>query len=112
MAERTCIICRSVAEKWTLLRFSAKGSALVVDREQANPGRGAYVHEQVNCLSRMGQPARWERALKLGEKALEPTTVIALGRELLSEAQKGQMGPETSEMPPQPRARKGRKVRL
>ena len=85
MAERTCIICRSKADKERLVRVVATGAGLSVDRRQSLPGRGAYIHASSTCVSRLAQVGRWERALRLPERTLDARLVAKLAEELMSE---------------------------
>jgi len=73
--ERTCVICRSRTTKETLARVVMCGNAPVWDKEQRLPGRGAYVHVAVGCLSKMAQAGKWERALRIKPGTLD---VVAL----------------------------------
>lgn len=82
--ERTCCICRSKGDKRTLIRLVAQEGVLVVDDQQRLPGRGGYVHGNVECLSRMGQPQRWERALRLKGASLEASQVSRVVMELMT----------------------------
>lgn len=54
----------------SLLRMVLCEGVLVWDEEQRLPGRGAYVHPDIGCISRMGQAARWERALRISQGIL------------------------------------------
>lgn len=57
---------------------------LAVDYEQRLPGRGGYVHLAIECLSKMGQPGRWERALRLKGASLEASQVSRVVMELMA----------------------------
>jgi len=59
------------------------GGELAVDDFQRLPGRGAYIHPFVACLSRMGDSKRWERALRVGNPGLERAQVSRLAMELM-----------------------------
>jgi predicted RNA-binding protein YlxR (DUF448 family) len=48
--ERTCIGCRGRGEKGQLLRLVNRATVLVVDADQTEPGRGAYVHRRAGCV--------------------------------------------------------------
>lgn len=63
--ERSCVVCRGKAQKSTLLRVVWTEGGAVIDRLQRLPGRGGYLHRSWECWSRMRQPARWARALRL-----------------------------------------------
>jgi len=48
--ERTCIGCRGRSSKAELLRLVWSSTAVVVDVSQVEPGRGAYLHRNPDCL--------------------------------------------------------------
>lgn len=53
--QRTCVGCREVQSKRTLIRIVRHHEEIVVDLTGKLEGRGAYLHNQVSC---------WERGLK------------------------------------------------
>jgi predicted RNA-binding protein YlxR (DUF448 family) len=53
--QRTCIGCRTVLAKKTLIRIVRTEEGVKVDSTGKAPGRGAYIHGNQSC---------WERALK------------------------------------------------
>jgi uncharacterized protein len=53
--QRTCIGCRSVLAKRTLVRLVRTPEGVLVDPSGKINGRGAYLHNQQSC---------WERGLK------------------------------------------------
>ncbi len=55
--QRTCIACREVNEKRSLIRIVRSQDGIRVDTTGRLPGRGAYLHESKEC---------WEKALKKG----------------------------------------------
>ncbi|MGO2111249.1 MAG: YlxR family protein [Pseudoclavibacter sp.] len=55
---RTCIGCRSHAERSQLLRIVSRDGRLLVDGSARQPGRGAWVHPLVDCI----EPALARRA--------------------------------------------------
>jgi hypothetical protein len=71
MNERTCIICRSKGDKRSLVRIVYRNGALEVEERTSLPGRGAYVHPSIDCVSKMGNSARWEKALGLQVGSLD-----------------------------------------
>lgn len=53
--QRTCVGCREVQPKRTLIRIVRHQQGVVVDLTGKLEGRGAYLHNQASC---------WERGLK------------------------------------------------
>jgi predicted RNA-binding protein YlxR (DUF448 family) len=53
--QRTCIGCRTVLAKKTLVRIVRTNEGVMVDPTGKAPGRGAYIHWNRSC---------WEAALK------------------------------------------------
>ena len=53
--QRTCVGCREVLAKRTLIRIVRGPDAVYVDTSGKMPGRGAYLHDRRSC---------WERGLK------------------------------------------------
>lgn len=70
--QRTCIGCREVNEKKTLIRIVRSPEGVCIDPTGRMPGRGAYLHETKDC---------WEKALKRG----------ALGRALKADITPAEM---------------------
>jgi predicted RNA-binding protein YlxR (DUF448 family) len=52
---RTCVGCREVQPKRSLIRIVRGPDGVAVDLSGKKPGRGAYLHDQKSC---------WEAALK------------------------------------------------
>lgn len=52
---RTCVGCREVEPKRSLIRIVRGPNGVEVDPSGKKPGRGAYLHDQKSC---------WESALK------------------------------------------------
>ena len=72
-------MCRSKGEKRKLARLVClSDSTLVWDEGWSAPGRGAYVHLNLECLSKMSQLGRWERALRLVSGTLNRVQVNEL----------------------------------
>ena len=87
MPQRTCVGCRQVLAKRTLVRLVRGPEGVRVDPTGKANGRGAYLHNQRSC---------WERALK-GD-ALENALRAALGeadRAYLSQIGQAMPGEET-----------------
>jgi predicted RNA-binding protein YlxR (DUF448 family) len=53
--QRTCVGCREVHAKRTLIRVVRRPDGIVIDATGKLAGRGAYLHDQRSC---------WERGLK------------------------------------------------
>lgn len=64
-SERMCVICRGKEDKSTLIRLVYSNGSIVVDRNHDLPGRGAYLHRTWECWSRLGNPSKWARALRI-----------------------------------------------
>lgn len=91
-SERTCCICRATADKRSLARLICLDGKLVWDIRQSLPGRGGYVHQEAKCVSKMGQPARWERVLKVPPGTLKAVNVEEVARGLFVETCVGSLG--------------------
>ncbi len=85
--QRTCIACREVLAKRTLVRLVRGPDGVRPDPTGKAAGRGAYLHNRRSC---------WERALKgdLLDRALRATLTTAEREEL---RRIGQTMPEDSE---------------
>ena len=55
--QRTCVACREVNEKRSLVRIVRTPEGVAVDPTGRMPGRGAYLHDSREC---------WEKAQKKG----------------------------------------------
>jgi len=55
IAVRTCIACRDVGYKRSLIRIVRTPVGILVDPSGKKPGRGAYLHERSDC---------WQRAIR------------------------------------------------
>jgi predicted RNA-binding protein YlxR (DUF448 family) len=53
--QRTCVGCREILAKRTLIRVVRTPEGVVVDQEGKTPGRGAYLHDKRAC---------WQKGLK------------------------------------------------
>ncbi len=53
--QRTCVGCREVLPKRSLIRIVRTEQGIMIDPTSKAPGRGAYLHQERSC---------WERALK------------------------------------------------
>lgn len=74
--QRTCIGCREVLPKRTLIRIVRGPDAVYVDPSGKKPGRGAYLHDRRSC---------WERGLKGAlENALKTELTLSDREQLLA----------------------------
>ena len=71
---RTCVGCREVLEKRSLIRIVRCPGEVCVDPTGKLAGRGAYLHDQQSC---------WERALKGSLAHALKTELTAKDREEL-----------------------------
>lgn len=72
--QRTCVACREVNEKRSLIRIVRGPEGVAVDKTGKMPGRGAYLHDSKDC---------WDKALK---------------REILARSLKTEISPEDMEV--------------
>ena len=61
--QRTCIGCRTVNEKRTLIRIVRTPEGVKIDLKGKLPGRGAYLHDKPSCWQ-LGLDGRLANALK------------------------------------------------
>ena len=66
--QRTCVACREVNEKRSLIRIVKSPEGVCVDPTGRMSGRGAYLHDSKEC---------WEKALKHGILARALKTTIS-----------------------------------
>ena len=50
---RTCIACRAVKPKHELIRIVKSGTEISLDRTGKKNGRGAYICDDIECLSKL-----------------------------------------------------------
>ncbi len=62
--QRTCIACRKVAGKRSLMRLVRTEEGVVVDASGKLPGRGAYLHPYQSCWQAVLRGGRLEQALR------------------------------------------------
>ena len=62
--QRTCVGCREVLPKRTLIRLVKTDNGVRIDLSGKLPGRGAYLHDQKSCWSR-GLKGSLEKALRI-----------------------------------------------
>ena len=92
MPQRTCVACREVLAKRSLIRIVRRPEGIQVDPTGKLAGRGAYLHDRRSC---------WERGLKGALSHALKIELTAQDRELLSsfmatlpEDKDGTAGPE------------------
>jgi uncharacterized protein len=86
--QRTCIGCRTILAKKTLIRIVRTPDGVQVDPTGKAPGRGAYIHGSRSC---------WERALKGQIGNALKTELTDTDRQNLTEFMKSlPIEPETS----------------
>ena len=59
---RSCVVCKGRAPKADLLRLVLMAGAVVWDREQVCQARGAYLHCEAGCVSRLADTGVWQRS--------------------------------------------------
>jgi predicted RNA-binding protein YlxR (DUF448 family) len=59
-----CVGCRGRAAKSELIRLVARAGAVAVDRQQLEPGRGAYLHPRAACLEQAAKRRTLGHALR------------------------------------------------
>ena len=71
---RRCVVCRRSFEKSKLLRMVLENGFLLWDKQAKAPGRGAYLCDRYECLSRMADSNVWARSF-----GVKPAQVEAQG---------------------------------
>jgi predicted RNA-binding protein YlxR (DUF448 family) len=61
---RTCVGCKTRAEKSSLLRLVVAGDGIVPDPQARQPGRGAYLHPSLACFELAQRRRAFSRALR------------------------------------------------
>lgn len=64
MPERTCVGCRTVRPKSSLVRLAEKDGALVPDLKGRMAGRGVYICPDGKCLQEAYRKNPFSRSLK------------------------------------------------
>ena len=62
---RTCVGCRARAPRSTLLRVVAVDHHLIPDERASMPGRGAWVHDTLECVDAAIRRHAFARALRV-----------------------------------------------
>lgn len=73
---RRCLGCRQSESKDLLLRVVAEHTRAVVDESATQPGRGAYVHRNPECVETSLRTKAWSRALNEPRLDLEEITLL------------------------------------
>ncbi len=73
---RTCVGCREVLPKRSLIRIVRGPDGVVVDESGKAPGRGAYLHDKRTCWQR-GLDGALDHALKTKLSEQERTSLSA-----------------------------------
>ena len=64
--QRTCIVCRTQKNKKELLRIAKnKDNVIKVDELGKEPGRGAYICYDMECLKKAQKTKKIEKALEI-----------------------------------------------
>jgi predicted RNA-binding protein YlxR (DUF448 family) len=61
---RTCLGCRTRADKSELLRVVERGGVVIADSTATLPGRGAWVHPTAECIEASVKRSAFGRALR------------------------------------------------
>jgi predicted RNA-binding protein YlxR (DUF448 family) len=61
---RTCLGCRTRADKSSLMRVVASNGAVIPDPSATLPGRGAWVHPTPECIEKSIARKTFGRALR------------------------------------------------
>lgn len=64
-AVRTCVGCRSRANRSTLVRLVVRETQIVVDDRAALPGRGAWLHPDIECFRLAEKKRAFARAFRV-----------------------------------------------
>ncbi|MDE3721267.1 YlxR family protein [Nocardiopsis sp. N85] len=77
---RTCVGCRSRADRSDLVRMVAEGTAVIPDVRGRRPGRGAYLHDDHRCFETAERRRVWSRAYRRepGDTGWDVSRVAAL----------------------------------
>ena len=79
--QRTCVGCRDVNAKRSLIRIVRSESGIEIDPSGKLPGRGAYLHNQQGCWE-IGLKGALEHALRARLEPEERERLAAFGRSL------------------------------
>ena len=74
---RTCISCRKQEPQTKLIRVVLVDGKVILDQTKTAPGRGAYLHQDSECINNAVTRKSFYRALK-AQGNLDVTQVIDL----------------------------------
>jgi len=74
---RTCLGCRSRADKSSLLRVVAQDGVVIPDPSGILPGRGAWVHPTAECVTKSISRNVFGRALRVSGVQLDATALTS-----------------------------------
>ncbi len=78
---RTCVGCREVQPKRSLIRIVRTANGIEIDPTGKKPGRGAYLHDQKSCWE-VGLKGNLARALKTEITAEEHERLMEFAKNL------------------------------
>ena len=84
---RTCLGCRQRASRASLVRVVARDGRIVVDTAARLPGRGAWIHPAVGCLTSALHRKAFGRALR-GDQTLDIAQLLAFRTVLEEQAER------------------------
>ena len=73
---RTCVGCREKGDRSELLRVVVDGTDLVPDTAARLPGRGAWVHRNLDCLALAVRRRAFPRALRVPGPLVEDAVQV------------------------------------
>ncbi|MFC5501238.1 YlxR family protein [Lysinimonas soli] len=84
---RTCLGCRQRGSRSSLVRVVARDGRVVVDAAARHPGRGAWIHPTVECLTSALNRKAFGRALR-GDRTLDTADLLAFRTVLEEQAER------------------------
>ena len=86
---RSCLVCRERENKEDLIRVVLSEDGFCFwDKAQKKPGRGAYLHQSLGCLSKANEMKLWSRAFRKDIDADFKDSITVLLKELTDEVVK------------------------
>ena len=80
LPQRTCVGCRRVLPKRTLVRLVRQPAGVRVDPSGKASGRGAYLHNRRSCWEQALRGGGLERALRAGLSEEDRATLWRIGQ--------------------------------